>query len=66
MLTVDINREANPVAKGTEDFCPKIRPDNPSPLDPFDSEINTSRLLHAAKRMDQNGGAVHDLALEDN
>ena len=66
MLTVDTNHESNPVAKGAEDSRPKVRPGNPNLLDPFDNEINTSRLLHAAKRMNRNGGTVHDLAPEDN
>ena len=66
MLTVDISHESNPVIKETEDSCLKIRSDNPNPLDPFNSEINVNRLLHAAKRMNQNGGTVHDLAQEDN
>ena len=66
MLTVDTNHKSNPVAKETEGSRPKIRSGNPNPLDPFDSEINVSRLLHAAKRMDRSGGTVHDLAPEDN
>lgn len=66
MLTIDINHESNPVAKETEDSCPKIRPDNPNLLDPFNSEINASRLMHAAKRMNRSGGTVHDLVPEDN
>lgn len=66
MLTVDINHESDAVAKGTEDSSPKVRPGNPNLLDPFDNETNTGRLLRAAKRMNRNGGTVHDLAPEDN
>ena len=35
-------------------------------LDPFFSEVNQTRLLKAAERMERTGGTVHEVAEVDN